>query len=200
MHTVRILEHLVANYQVLVYLFIFLGLIVEGEFILISIGILLHLGGLNLFDTLFFIVLGLITKTMLGYYIGNVVHRAWGSTKFMKYIEKRVLKLMPKFKQKPFWSIFISKFIMGVNNIVIIFAGYQKVNFGKYLEAEFYSTILWAPTLVALGYLFSVTAIAVSHEIWRFSFIVLLLVVAFIAIDKLISWAYELVEEYYYGN
>jgi len=197
MHTVNILRHLIDNYQILVYFFILLGLIIEGEFILISIGIFLHLGALDFYFVLIFIFFGLLSKTFLGYYIGTVIHQKWNHTRFLKYIERRVLDVMPQFKQKPFWSIFISKFIMGVNNIVIIFSGYQKINFKKYLTAEFCSTIIWAPTLLLLGYLFSYAAIHVSHEVWRFSFIVLLLVILFIIFDKLISWVYEIFEEFY---
>ena len=197
MHTVNILRHLIDNYQILVYFFILLGLIIEGEFILISIGIFLHLGALNFYSVLVFILLGLLSKTFLGYYLGTVIHQKWNHTRFLKYIERRVLDVMPQFKQKPFWSIFISKFIMGVNNIVIIFSGYQKIDFKKYLTAEFCSTIIWAPILMSLGYLFSYTAIHISREVWRFSFIVLLLVILFIVFDKLISWVYEIFEEFY---
>lgn len=197
MHTVNILRHLVENYQILVYLFIFIGLIFEGEFILISIGIFLHLGALNIYGAIVFICLGLVSKTLLGYYVGRVIHKKWNHTKFLKHIEGRVAKVMPHFKRKPFWSVFISKFIMGVNNIVIIYSGYHKINFQKYLKAEFFSTIIWFPALIILGYVFSLTALNVSREIWRFSFIILVLVVLFIVVDRFISWIYEVFEEFH---
>ncbi|MEK9181848.1 MAG: VTT domain-containing protein [Patescibacteria group bacterium] len=200
MHTVNILNHLIENYQILVYFFIFLGLIVEGEFILISTGILLHLGALSFYFVLVFVFLGLLCKTLLGYYIGSLIYDKWNHTKFLKYIEKRVLKVMPHFKQKPFWSIFISKFIWGVNNIVIIFSGYQKINFKKYLKAELYSSIIWVPALVLLGYLFSYTALRVSDEIWKFFFVVLILIIMFIVLHKLMGWAYEIFEEFYHDH
>ena len=197
MHTVNILKHLVEDYQLLVYLFIFLGLIIEGELILLSTGVLLHLGALDFFPVILFIFLGLVAKTFVGYRIGRTLHNKWNHTKLLKYIEKRVSSVMPHFKERPFWSIFISKFIMGVNNVVIIFAGYKNINFRKYLEAELFSTFTWAPALISLGYFFSFTAIGVSREVWRFSFIVLALTILFIAIDKLISYSYELFEEFH---
>jgi membrane protein DedA with SNARE-associated domain len=197
MHTVNILRHLIDNHEMLVYIFIYLGLIVEGEFVLILTGILLLLGALNLPLTVGIIFFGVISKTLLGYYIGTLVHKRWNHMKFLKRIEKHVLKIMPHFKQKPFLSIFISKFIFGINNIVIIFAGYQKIDFKKYLKAEFCSTVIFAPSLILLGYLFSYTALLISHEIWGFSFIVLLLVALFIIIDRAISWVYEFFEEFY---
>jgi membrane protein DedA with SNARE-associated domain len=200
MNTVNILKQLVENYQVLVYFFIFIGLIIEGEFILISVGILLHLGALSFPLALFFIFLGVLCKPMLGYYFGVIIHDKWHQTKFLKYIEKRVLNILPHFRQRPSWSIFVSKFILGVNNIVIIFSGYQKIDFKRYLRAEFFSTIIWVPTLLFLGYLFSYAAFHISHEIWRFSLIVLVLIVLFIILDKLVGWLYGLFEEFYNGN
>ena len=66
MDTVNLLRNLIENYQGLVYFFIFLGLIVEGEFILLATGILFHLGALNVYYTLFFIILGLSSKNTAG--------------------------------------------------------------------------------------------------------------------------------------
>lgn len=197
MHTVNLLSHLIENYQLLVYLFIFLGLIIEGEFVLIAIGIFFHLHTLNVPLAFTLIVLGLFSKTMFGYYLGGLVHQKWNHTKFLKYIERRVSTVMPHFKEEPFWSIFISKFILGTNNIVIIFSGYTKIDLKKYLKAEFFSTIIWAPLLVLLGYFFSYTAFSMSREIWRFSFLILIFIVLFITIDKLISWVYEVFEEFH---
>ena len=200
MHTVKLLTTLIENHQILAYTLIFVGLIFEGEFFVISTGVLAHLGALDFWFALFFILLGAVSKTLLGYYIGKIVHDRWHHTKFLKHIAKRVLQIMPRFKQKPFWSIFISKFILGTNHIVIIFSGYHKIDFRKYLEAETLATIIWAPTLLSLGYFFSYAALHVSHEIWRFSFIVLVLVILFIVFDKLVSWFYELFEEFYNDN
>lgn len=197
MHTVKLLIILVQHHQALTYAVILFGLVFEGEIVLLSTGILIHLGALNFPFAIVFILLGGLGKTLLGYYIGRVVHDRWYHKKFLKYIEKRVMGIMPNFKQKPFWSIFISKFIMGLNHIVIIFSGYEKIDFKKYLKAEVSSTVIWAPLLLGLGYFFSYTALHVSKEIWKFSLVILLLVVGFILFDKLVGWIYEIFEEFY---
>lgn len=197
MDTVNLLRNLFENYQSLVYFFIFLGLVVEGEFVLLATGILFHLGVLDEYYTIAVVAFGLFSKTMLGYYIGNILHTKWNHTKFLKYIEKRVLSIMPHFRRKPFWSIFISKFIMGANTIVIIFSGYQKISFPKYLKAEFCSSIIWAPLLILFGYSFSFTAMHASGEVWRFSAIVIALTIVFMLFDRLVGWVYEIFEEFY---
>lgn len=197
MHTVNLLTNLVEHHQVLVYTLILVGLVFEGEFILITTGILAHLGALSFCFALIFIFVGGLGKTLLGYYIGRMIHDKWNGTKFMKYIEKRISIVMPRFNQKPFWSIFVSKFIIGMNHIVIIFSGYQKIDYKKYLKAEIGSTIIWAPGLLTLGYFFGYAALHVSKEIWKFSLVVLILIISFILLDKFIGWLYEIFEEFY---
>ncbi len=200
MHTVNFLRHLVENYQTLVYVFMYLGLIVEGEIILISAGIFLHLGALNYPVTLLIIALGVLSKTFLGYYIGTVIHNNWRETRLLKYIAKRISSIMPHFKKDPFWSIFISKFIIGFNNAVIIYSGYLKINFKKYIKAELLSTLVWTPMLVGLGYFFSYAAISFSREIWKFSFVIFVLITGFVILDKLVGWALEIFEEFYHNH
>jgi membrane-associated protein len=197
MHTVKILTSLVEHHETLAYFFIFLILVFEGEFIVIITGILVHLGALELVPSLFFLYLGGMGKTFLGYAVGRLIHNKWCDTKFLKHIEKKVYNIAPRFKRKPFWSIFVSKFIMGVNHSVIIYAGYLKIDYRKYLKAEISSTLIWAPLLLFVGYFFGYTALSVSKEIWKFSLIALLLIIGFILLDKLIAWIYELFEEFY---
>ena len=197
MHTVKLLTLLVEHHQVLAYILIFFGLIFEGEIFLISTGILAHLGALDIRFVIIFVFCGAFVKTLLGYYVGTLVHKKWHDVRFLKHIEKRVDNIMPRFKEKPFWSIFISKFIMGFNHIIIVFAGYSKIDYKKYLKAEISSTVIWAPLLLFLGYFFSYTALHVSREIWKFSLIILIFVIGYVLFDKLVGWFYELFEEFY---
>jgi len=197
MHTVNLLTNLVEHYQILAYAIIFLGLIFEGEFVVISVGILAHLGALNFWFSLFFILLGALSKTFLGYALGEFLYRKFNHHKVFKYIQKRVYNVFPRFKVNPFWSIFVSNFIMGVNYLVVIFCGYEKINYKKFLKAEISSKIIWAPFLLLLGYFFGYTALYFSREIWKFSMIVLILFLIFILFDKLIAWLYEVFEEFY---
>lgn len=200
MHTVNLLTRLVEHHQILAYGIIYLGLIFEGEFFLISTGILVHLGALNFWFSLFFILLGGLSKTFIGYALGKFLFKKFNYHKFFKYIQKRVYNILPKFKTKPFWSIFISKFIIGANNIVIIFSGYEKIDYKKFLKAEISATAIWAPFLLSLGYFFSYTALHVSREIWKFLIVVLILYIIFVLFDKLVSWLFELFEEFYDEN
>lgn len=197
MHTVNLLIRLVEHHQILVYLVIYLGLIFEGELFLISTGILVHLGALNFYFAFLFVLLGGFSKTLIGYKLGEFLYKKFNHHRFFRYIEKRVYGVLPRFKENPFWSIFASKFIMGANYLVVIFSGYQKIDYKKYLKAEISATIIWAPLLLSLGYFFGYTALHVSREIWKFSMVIVILFVIFILFDKLVSWLYEVFEEFY---
>lgn len=197
MHTVNLLTSIVENHQILIYAFIFLLLIFEGEVVVIFTGILAHLGALNFFVALIFILLGAFAKTFLGYSLGEYLHKKFHHHRFFNFIQKRVYTLLPKFKSKPFWSIFISKFMIGTNNVAIIFCGFERIDYRKFLKAETLATLIWAPFLLSLGYIFSYTALQVSEEIWRFSLVVVVLVLMFVLFDKLVGWLYELFEEFY---
>lgn len=198
MHTVKFLTALVEHHQALVYFLIFFGIVFEGEITLISAGILIHLGALNLPLTVALVLLGSLVKTFYCYYLGKAIYSRWHTKKIFKYIEKRVHYYFPHFRAKPFWSIFISKFIMWLNFSVIVFSGYSKVNFRTYLKAEFLSTIIWAPLLLSLGYFFSYTAIGISREIGQFLLIIALFTLGFLLLDRLIALLYEIFEEHEY--
>ena len=194
MYTVKFLTTLIVHHQIWAYAFIFLGLIFEGEVVVITTGVLCSLGALDFTLSLVLMFSGSFVKTFVLYYIGEVMNNKYGSSKFFQYIERRVLYFMPRFKQKPFWSIFLSKFIMGTNYLVILFSGYNKISLKTFLKAEVISTIIWAPALLSLGFFFSQTAISYSKEIGKFSMVIFGLVVVFLLFDKIVSSSYTFYE------
>ncbi len=194
MHTVQILNNLVGEYHTLAYLVIFLGLIFEGEVVVLTAGVLSQLGALNFWPSLVFIFAGGMVKTFGGYWLGTWFARRYKENHFLRALERRILYFMPNFRKKPFWSIFLSKFIMGVNYLVVVFSGYQKVNLKNYLRAEILSTLIWAPALLALGFFFSQTALSITKEIGKFSLIVVIFVAVFLLFDKLAATFYRVVQ------
>lgn len=195
MENIAILPELVESHAILAYLIILVGLIFEGEFVIITAGILAHLGAINFFAALAFILLGAFGKTVLGYKLGRYIHSRFKTTRFCRYVDKRVHTILPHFRQKPFWSIFLSKFILGANHLVILFSGFERINYRKYLRAEVIATLIWAPGLLLLGYLFSFAAFKITRGIGEFSLIILGFIIIFIILDKVLGWLYGLLEE-----
>jgi membrane protein DedA with SNARE-associated domain len=191
MNTVNALANFVAGNEVLAYILIFLGIIIEGEVVVIFSGILAHLGGLSIITSFFVGVLGIASKSYLGYQLGAWLEKKYPHNRFLKYIEGKIFYFLPRFKERPFWSVFLSKFIYGINHLAIILSGYLKINFKTYFKAEFSSSILWLIEFLALGYFFSYAAIGYSKDIRKFSVIILLFIVAFILLEKFITFLFE---------
>jgi len=192
MHTVNFLNHIVQDHQFWAYFVIYLGLIFEGEVVVIFAGVLANLGALNCAESLVFIWAGILTKIFIVYYLGSILHEQFSQNKFLQYIEKRISTIMPRFAEKPFWSIFASTFIMGTGWIVMLYAGYKKINFKRYLIAEFTSVAIWGPLMLTLGYFFGQAALSVTRELWKFSLVIILLIIGYVLFEKITAWLYVL--------
>lgn len=192
MNTVNIVANFVAGNEVLAYFLIFLGIIIEGEVVVLFAGILAHLGGLSIIAAFFVGVLGIASKSYLGYYLGVYLHNKYPHNRFFRYIETKIMYFLPHFKDRPFWSIFWSKFIYGINHFAIVLAGYLKINFKTYFKAEFSSSMVWLVEFLSLGYFFSYAAIGYSKDIRKFSIIILGFIIAFMLFERFITFIYEL--------
>jgi len=200
MDTIDALSSLAIFNQVIAYLFLFLGMIFEGEIVLILAGILLHLGALSFLPTVAIGLFGLISKSFIAYNLGLFLQRRFPESRFFRYVHKRVNYFLPHFEKKPFWSIFISKFLVGLNNFALIFAGYLKLKFKTYLKAEVFSNLLWFPLILSLGYFFSYAAFSITREVRKFILIILVFIILFIILEKVFNFVYEIFEEFYHNN
>src|SRR3990167_1317435 len=200
MHTVNFLNQIVASHEVWAYLVIFLGLIFEGEVVVIFAGVLSNLGALHFAMALTFILAGILTKIFVLYYLGSFLQEKYNHRRFFQYVEKRISSAMPRFATEPFWSIFASTFIMGTGWIVMLFAGYKKINYKTYLKAEISSVAIWAPLLLSIGYFFGEAALSVTRELWKFSLVILLLIIGYVLFDKIVAWFYAVFQQFANGN
>src|SRR3989344_1254349 len=195
-----VLLDLVVSYQIIAYLVIFLGMILEGEIILILTGILLHLGAINFLPTIILVASGLFSKSFIAYNLGIFLQRKYPNSKFFRYIHQKVIYFFPHVEAKPFWSIFVSKFLVGLNNFVLIFAGYLRLAFKTYLKAEIFSNILWGSIVLSLGYFFSFAAFAITKEFKKFALIVVLFIIGFVILEKVITFIYEVFERFIHSH
>ena len=182
-------------HSVLSYFVLFLGVFWEGEISLILAGILVHLQVLSPVLAVSIIVVAALSKTFIGYYVGAYLGRKFPNSGFLKFFERKVLYFLPRFKEKPFWSIVISKCIYGVNNATLAFAGYVGVDFKKYLKAEIFSSIIWFGGMFGLGLFFSATAFSWNHGIRTFTLTVLVFIILFMFVQKFINLCIEIFED-----
>ena len=191
--SISVIRHFVEIHAIIVYLVLFLGVIIEGEIVVIFAGIFSYLGSINIFAAFVFIILGGATKSLLGYSLGFYLNKHHSHRPFIHKIERRISYFLPRFKEKPFWSIFISRFfILGIGWFTIIYSGYKKTSIKLYAKAEGYSLSLWTVGFLALGHFFGFTALSVSRDVRKFIGIILICFIMFFILERVIAFIVEL--------
>lgn len=173
----------VEAHRFLGYAILFIGMLLEGEMILIGAGILVHLKAFDPFDTFAIALSGVIMGDFLWYYLGAYFFDRYGKNKFIDYAKRNILRFFPNFEQKPFWSIFVSKFIYGMNHSMLILSGFARIKFLLFIKASIIASTIWTIVILTLGYSLSYTAINISNNIKIFGFTVALVILGFIALE-----------------
>lgn len=173
------------------YLILFIAMVFEGEIFLILAGMLTQLKAFDLGDVLWVSVSGVLLGDVLWYYLGYHLQSKWYAGKIVVQAERSVMFFLPSFKEKPFRSIFLSKFIYGANHATLVMSGALKVPFYLFAKAEALASIVWVVVFLTAGHFFGIAAIWVTHKATRFALIVALFVVAFILLQKLLAFYYE---------
>lgn len=193
MFTLNFIRHFVEAHASYAYLLLFLGVVIEGEIVVIIAGIFAHLKSLNLFMCIVATVLGGLSKSIIGYSFGYYLQDNHSHRSFLNKITRRIHYFLPRFIEKPFFSIFISRFfIFGLNWVTLIYSGYKKVKISIYAKAELCSLAIWSVGFISLGYFFSLTALSISHDIRKFFGTLLLLFLGFFIFEKVIAFFLEL--------
>jgi membrane protein DedA with SNARE-associated domain len=188
------ITNFVQHHQLAGYLIVFLGVVIEGEFTLIVTGVLAHIGAFAFGDAFLIAIAGGMTKTFFGYRLGRLLRDKYAKSRFFRFVVRKVNGLLPKFREKPFWSVFVSKFIFGLNNLVLIYSGFMHVRRTTYFKAEIVSTFVWAFIAMGLGYVFSIAAFNISHDIRKFMLLFLLFLVGFVILQRIMHFLIELAE------
>lgn len=191
--SLSVIRHFIEVHAIIVYFVIFFGVIIEGEIVVILAGIFSFLGLVNIFIAFPAIILGGITKSFLAYTIGFYLNKNHSHKPFISMMERKISYFLPKFNEKPFWSIFASRFIiLGVGWFTLLFSGYKRVPLKIYVKAESYSLVLWSIAFFALGHFFSYTALSISSDVRKFLVIILIFFIMFFIIEKFITFLVRL--------
>lgn len=187
------IRHFVEIHAIIAYFIIILGVILEGEIVVIFAGIFSFLGSLNLFIAFASVLLGGAMKSFLGYLIGFYLNKHHSHRPFMGKIERRISYFLPRFKERPFWSIFVSRFfILGIGWFTVVFSGYKKIQLKLYIKAESLSLIIWSVLFLSVGYFFGYTALAISRDVRKFLGLILIFFLIFFVVEKIIAFIVEL--------
>lgn len=191
--SIDFIRHFIEVHAIIVYFVIFFGVFFEGEIAVIFAGIFSFLGSINIFIAFASVILGGAMKSFLGYTVGLYLNKHHSHKPFMGKIERRISHFLPNFNKKPFWSIFMSRFlILGIGWFTVVLSGYKKISIRAYAKAESYSLVLWSILYLGLGHFFGYTALAFSRDVRKFLGVILIFFILFFIIEKIIAFVVEL--------
>lgn len=195
MPTISYVQHFAASHAEIIYLLIVLGVFLEGEIMVIIAGIFAHLGSISLPGAFLATLAGGVIKSIFGYSLGYYLQEKHSDKSFLIRAEDKVSFFFPRFTEKPFISIFFSRFlILGMYWFTLIYSGYKKINLRTFIKAEVSSLISWAIIMLSTGFFFSYTALSISRDIRNFAIIILVFFIMFLILEKIITFFIELFE------
>jgi len=190
--SIEFIKNFVEIHSTIAYFLLSLGIIVEGDVVVIFAGIFSHLGSLNPFIAYGFIFIGGIIRSFFGYTLGSYLHKNHSHNIYLSRVRTRVDYFLPRFKNKPFWSIFISRFfILGIGWFTLVYSGLKQVPLKVYVKAEAISLVVWSVSMMCIGYFFSQTALSISKDIRKFIAIILILFIIFFVLEKMLTFFLE---------
>jgi membrane protein DedA with SNARE-associated domain len=191
--SINLIHSFVEANALIVYTIIVLGVFLEGEIMVLFSGIFCYLGSLNPFFALLSIVIGGALKSITGYTVGYLLQKHHSHRPFLCGVEKRISYFLPRFCERPFWSIFLSRFlILGIGWFTVLFSGYKKIPLKIYVKAEAFSLALWSTGMLALGYFFGYTALFISRDVRNFIVVIFIFFILFFILEKIIAFFIEL--------
>lgn len=169
------------------YALLFLGMIAEGELILIAAGVLAHLGAFDPLDAFVIALVGVMIGDFLWYLIGAYARIHHRENVIVRRAEHFMTRMLPQFRERPFRMIIASKFMYGFNRPSLILSGFLNIPLALFAKAEGVASALWTALFFLLGYLASQTAISITHDIKFFGIIIAVVFLLILGISRLSS-------------
>ena len=187
------LLHLIGRYG---YLVVFFGVMLEsagvplpGETVLITAGVLVHRGVLDLGDTLFFGILGAVIGDQIGYWVGRLGGRPfalrWG--RYALITPERLGHAEAFFARHGGRAVFLARFVTGLRVFGALVAGTSRMPWVRFALYNILGGTMWATAALLLGYFLWASISLVEHWVGRVS----LLLVAALTLALVLRWAYQ---------
>jgi membrane protein DedA with SNARE-associated domain len=156
----------------IIYLFLFVGLLIEGEAVLFITAFIAHQSRVH--PGL------LITLAYTSAVIGDYLWYSFGKTlaqknNFMASWAKRAVKpinaLIPR---HPTQALFLTKFMYGIHRAVLVKVGMEKMPTGYFLKRDILAAMVWVTVVGFLAFWFNSSLQIVSHYL-RYTEVVFLI-------------------------
>ncbi len=178
----------IVSIGIIAYPVIFVLMMIEGDAVIFASFFLIFSGILDPATTFLVIFFGAIIGDTLWYHVGLTSEP---KNKISLWILNGSSKLTSKFddhiKDRPFRTVFISKFTYGLHHLILLRAGIIKSNFRKFIEIDILATVVWIIIVGSLGYASGASFELVKHKLEHFEIGVLAAVFIFIILGEIVS-------------
>lgn len=171
-------------HDVLIYLFIVLICLAEGNFISLLLGALIKLRYVHFWPVYAAVIIGDIFGDALWYYIGRRYGHGFVN-RFGKYFgvnKESIAKVSDIFHKYKHFILFVSKITCGFGFAVatLVTAGMVRLPFKLYMLVNLAGQLLWTGMLIGIGYFFSNIYIEISSIGGRIFVILLFILLMFL--------------------
>ncbi|HET7479588.1 MAG TPA: VTT domain-containing protein [Rubrobacteraceae bacterium] len=194
MNTIENILSLIAQYGYLIVLFGVMlesmGIPLPGETILISAGILVQQGRLDLGDAILFGIMGAVIGDQIGYWIGRRGGRPfilrWG--RYVLITPERLARAEAFFARHGGKAVFLARFVTGLRVFGALVAGVSRMRWRTFFLYNALGGATWATAAVLVGYLLGGSVGLVEKWIGRASALLAVALVAAIALYLAYRW------------
>jgi membrane-associated protein len=177
-HLDRLLAVL-SRYRFYGYIVLFLGTVLEGEFVLLTAGLLAYTHVLNIWLVMVVALLGAVVGDNLWFYIGRLGGRSFINRygKLFFLTKKRINKAELYFGQHGRKTVFFSRFIFGTRMGSAALAGTFGMSCKRFFTSNIVGAISWVIITTTIGYFFG-SSFHDLREIFHRTELALLILVA----------------------
>lgn len=178
--------HFLSLWRPLGYVLLFIGMVFEGDIIFFTAAFLTHQGFFDLGNMLVIALSGAFIGDWLWYMLGLKLSRfSW----VRKLSERIASPFDTHIAERPFRTLFLSKFTYGIGHLLLTRAGLLGISPKKFLEADVLAVLSWAAVVGGLGYLGSASFVLIHRYLRILGFGILIAwILFFIAGERILSY------------
>jgi membrane protein DedA with SNARE-associated domain/peroxiredoxin len=181
--------HILSAYSGYAYPILFILMLIEGgDGTLLASGFLIRLDFLNFYYVLPLALVGAFMRDVFLYKIGSRYGEKFIERfgRFFSITPERFIKIEEHLKKRRGRTIFISKFMYGLNYITILAVGAIKVNFKRFIKIDALTIFVWALIMIALGFTLGHSFTLLRHYIKDISIFLIIVALLFILLELFI--------------
>ncbi len=145
------------------YVLLALGIFIEGDAVLFTAGFLAHRGFFNPSLTFLWALVGATLGDIVWYKLGEYLENK--DNRLVRWLKTATNPLGPYLLNHPKKSLFISKFLYGINHAILAKAGAMRMPLNELIRNDLPANLFWIITIGSLGYASSAGLVHMRHPV-----------------------------------